>query len=109
MEFLTTLHTFREMDLDGDHVLIPKVGRVAVRGTIRGTCGPAARVVVGATKSATFKIDASGRWQVTLVVEVAIQEGPIALPADPTTVVGIDLGLTTLAVLSNGETVAPPK
>ncbi|MFE3545878.1 RNA-guided endonuclease InsQ/TnpB family protein [Nocardia sp. NPDC059177] len=54
--------------------------------------------------SVTIVKDAVGRYFASFVVEVAAQ--PLA-PVDPE--VGIDLGLTTFAVLSNGKMITSPR
>src|SRR5207248_589850 len=80
-------------------VQVPKIGRVRVR---------LSQLVVGTTKSATFKQDACGHWFVTLVTE---REVPVVdLPApDPERTVGIDLGLKDAIVCSDGTRVAAPR
>jgi len=85
-----------------EHIRIPKVGRVRLMQTPREFPG-------GVTKGATLRQSASGRWYATVVVEWTCNEGPVALPADPGMVVGIDLGLTTYAVLTAGAPVANPR
>ena len=80
-------------------VLIPKIGLVPVVYH---------RPVNGTVKGATFKRDALGHWYVTLVVEQAIAEGPVALPPEDR-VVGVDLGLKDFAVLSDGTRVPAPR
>ncbi len=52
----------------------------------------------------TVKLSPSGRWSVSLLVEVEIEP----LPESPNSV-GIDLGITSLVALSTGEKVANPK
>lgn len=80
-------------------VYVPKAGTVRIRQS---------QAVDGETKSATFKRDAAGNWDVTLVTEFAMPD--TALPAaDPAHVVGIDLGLRDFAVLSNGERTPAPR
>jgi putative transposase len=80
-------------------VYVPKIGAIGIRQS---------RPVDGATKSATFKRDATGNWDVTLVTEFTMPD--TALPAvDPARVVGIDLGLKDFAVLSDGERIPAPK
>lgn len=54
--------------------------------------------------SVTITKDASGRYFASFVVQVADTSLP---PTDSE--VGIDLGLTTFAVLSNGKTIASPR
>ncbi|MEH2025798.1 RNA-guided endonuclease InsQ/TnpB family protein [Nostoc sp.] len=52
----------------------------------------------------TVKLSRSGRWSVSLLVDIEIEP----LPESPNAV-GIDLGITSLIVLSTGEKVANPK
>jgi putative transposase len=52
----------------------------------------------------TVKLSPSGRWTVSLLVEVEIEP----LPETPYSI-GIDLGITSLVALSTGEKVANPK
>jgi putative transposase len=48
--------------------------------------------------------DSAGRWHVSLLCEVTVQDGP---PTDA--VVGIDAGVTSLVALSSGEKVTNPR
>ncbi|OYD97341.1 transposase [Nostoc sp. 'Peltigera membranacea cyanobiont' 210A] len=52
----------------------------------------------------TVKLSPSGRWTVSMLVDVEIQKLPESL-----TQVGIDLGITSLVALSTGEKIANPK
>jgi putative transposase len=52
----------------------------------------------------TVKLSNGGRWTISLLVDVEIEP----LPKSPNKI-GIDLGITTLIALSNGEKVANPK
>jgi len=52
----------------------------------------------------TVKLSPSGRWLVSLLVEVEIEP----LPESPNSI-GIDLGITSLVALSTGEKVSNPK
>ena len=52
----------------------------------------------------TVSRDAAGRWHVSLLCEVTVQDGP---PTDA--VVGIDAGITSLVTLSTGEKVTNPR
>jgi putative transposase len=64
------------------------------------------RPLEGVTKSATFKQEACGHWYISLVVEQQI-----APKADRNIErhIGIDVGLKTLAVRSDGEAVKNPR
>lgn len=52
----------------------------------------------------TVKLSPSGRWTVSMLVDVVIE----TLPESPNQI-GLDLGVTSLIALSNGEKVANPK
>jgi putative transposase len=52
----------------------------------------------------TVKLSPAGRWSISLLVDVEVEK----LPESPH-VVGIDLGVTSLVALSNGEKLANPK
>jgi putative transposase len=52
----------------------------------------------------TVKLSPSGRWTVSMLVDVEIS----ALPESPNQI-GLDLGITSLMALSNGEKIANPK
>jgi putative transposase len=56
-------------------------------------------------RSATVRREA-GRWFVSFTVKV---ERPVRSPARPNAVIGVDLGITTLAVLSTGAKIENPK
>lgn len=96
--------TFRipqRVRLDGATVYVPKIGHVSVRHVPPGADG--------STKGATFKRSAAGHWYAKLVVEWHCEEGPVNLPDDPARVVGVDLGLTTYAVLTDGTKLGNPR
>jgi putative transposase len=94
--------TFRipqRVTLVGDRLSVPKVGlmRVVLH-----------RPLDGVVKSATFKQDATGAWYVTLIVHFELSDTPL-LPPAPERVVGVDVGLKDLAVLSDGRRGRAPK
>jgi putative transposase len=74
---------------------LPKIGDVPVRWS---------RSLPSAPSSVTVTMDAAGRYFASFVV----QSGPDALPATEP-VVGIDLGLTHFAVLSDGRKIGSPR
>ena len=79
----------------GGKLHLPKIGDVPVRWS---------RDLPSAPSSATVIIDAAGRYFASFVVE----PGTCSLPtAEP--VIGIDLGLTHFAVLSDGRKIASPR
>jgi putative transposase len=62
-------------------------------------------IPIGAEPSTvTVKLSPSGRWSVSLLVDIEIEP----LPESPNSI-GIDLGITSLIALSTGEKVANPK
>ena len=74
---------------------LPKVGRLKVRWS---------RSLPSAPSSVTITLDRAGRYHASFVVEAV--EAPLA-PAE--TAVGIDLGLTSFATLSDGRKVDNPQ
>lgn len=89
---------------DRIHVVLPRLGRIktheSTRKLQRRIANGTARIL-----SATVRLEA-GRWFVAFTVEVQRAE---RAPARPDAVVGVDLGIKTLAVLSDGRTVENPK
>jgi putative transposase len=90
----------QRVKVDGRRVFIPKVGRVRLSEEVDLT---------GMTlKSATFKQAATGHWFATLSVQFELPDASVPLRDDERTV-GIDVGLSSLLVLSNGEQVENPR
>ena len=56
----------------------------------------------------TVKLSPAGRWSVSMLVYIVIEIVIEALPKSPNQI-GLDLGITSLIALSNGEKVANPK
>ncbi|SCF21773.1 putative transposase [Micromonospora purpureochromogenes] len=81
--------------LDNGRLRLPKIGDLAVRWS---------RALPAAPSSVTVVMDAAGRYFASFVVQAADEALP---PADAE--VGIDLGLTHFAVLSDGTKVAAPR
>ncbi|GAA0534026.1 IS607 family element RNA-guided endonuclease TnpB [Saccharopolyspora thermophila] len=89
---------------DRRHVKLPRIGvvrtcentRKLARGIEQGT----ARI-----RSVTVSMR-GGRWFVSFSVEVERND---SAPRNPDSVVGVDLGVTSLAVLSTGEVIANPR
>ena len=78
-------------------VYVPKVGWIRIHQS---------QPVDGETKSATFKRDATGHWDVSVVTEFTMPDTPL-MPADPAKVVGVDLGLRDFATFSDGSVPVP--
>ncbi|MFI5912172.1 IS607 family element RNA-guided endonuclease TnpB [Dactylosporangium sp. NPDC051541] len=89
---------------DRMHVVLPRLGRLklheSARKLVRRTDNGNARIM-----SATVRRD-GGRWHVSFTVEV---ERATLTPACPTAVLGVDVGIKHLAVLSTGEVVPNPR
>ena len=85
--------------LEGNSTILPKLGRVKLNEDAVG------RVVGARILSATVKFE-RGRWFVFFCVEQDVQR-PGA--TKPDSIVGIDLGIKTLAILSDGTEFANPK
>lgn len=62
------------------------------------------RPIVGTIKTCTLRKNASGDWDVSLSCEVDVSPKPTLADS-----VGIDMGLSTFATLSNGEEIANPR
>ncbi|WP_156002187.1 IS607 family element RNA-guided endonuclease TnpB [Streptomonospora sp. PA3] len=86
------------------HVKLPRIGRVrtgeSTRKLARHLHRGSARILAATVSHRR------GRWQVSFTVE---KTTPAPAPATRGGAVGVDLGITHLAVLSTGETVANPK
>jgi IS605 OrfB family transposase len=89
---------------DRKHVTLPRLGTIKLHESARKL---ARRLEAGTARilSATVKLD-GGRWHVSFSVEIARQ---IGAPARPDAVIGVDVGVKHLAVLSIGETVDNPR
>ena len=89
---------------DRRHVTLPRIGVVRTHESTRKL----ARHVEGGTariRSAAVSHRA-GRWQVSFSVEVTRND---PAPSQPDSVVRVDLGVTSVAVLSTGEVIANPR
>jgi transposase len=89
---------------DRRHVTLPRLGAVRLHESARKL---ARRIEAGTARilSATVKRDA-GRWFVSLACEV---DKATRTPAQPAATVGVDVGISYLAVLSTGETITNPR
>ena len=89
---------------DRKHVVLPRLGRLKLHESARKL---ARRLDNGTARimSATLRRD-GGRWHVAFCVEVDRAE---RRPARPASVVGVDIGVKHLAVLSTGELVDNPR
>jgi putative transposase len=89
---------------DRRHVTLPRLGRLTTHESTRKL---ARRIDAGTARlmSATVRRD-GGRWYVSITCEVNRTE---RAPARPGAVVGVDVGVTHLAVLSTGELVPNPR
>jgi putative transposase len=86
------------------HVVLPRVGRVKLHEDGARLAG---LVAAGSARVMAVSVRLErGRWFAAFTVEQDLAR-PAAL--DPDAVVGVDLGITVLAVLSTGEVVANPK
>jgi putative transposase len=83
--------------LEGEYVRIPKIGLVRVR---------LHRPLVGVSKSATFVQEPDGHWYVSFVVEQTLPEHTDR-PVQQA--IGVDLGLKTFLVGSDGRQIGNPR
>lgn len=81
--------------LDGRTLILSKIGSVKV---------VLHRPIEGQIKTITVRLASTGKWYVSFSVETE----PQPLPEAPTAV-GVDVGLSSFATLSNGEKVANPR
>ncbi|WP_433199497.1 IS607 family element RNA-guided endonuclease TnpB [Dactylosporangium sp. CS-047395] len=89
---------------DRRHVVLPRLGRLKLHESARKL---ARRLEAGTARILSAAVRRNGgRWYVSVCVEVERAE---RAPARPRSVVGIDVGITNLAVLSTGEVVANPR
>ncbi|MFG2045796.1 IS607 family element RNA-guided endonuclease TnpB, partial [Dactylosporangium sp. NPDC048998] len=89
---------------DRTHIVLPRLGRLKLHESARKL---ARRLDNGTARimSATVRRD-GGRWHVAFCVEVERTE---RVPGWPDSVVGVDVGIKHLAVLSTGELVDNPR
>ena len=89
---------------DRRHVTLPVLGTIKTHESTRKL---SRKIAAGTARilSATCRFE-RGRWFVAFTVDVARVE---RAPRRPDAVVGVDLGIKTLAVLSEGEPVANPR
>lgn len=94
-----TFYSRLHVRVENESVKLPKLGWVRIRQS---------REVEGVIKDAICKQAPDGKWYISLSCEFTMPDVP--LPSiNPHRTVGVDLGLKDLAVLSNGERIAPPK
>jgi|HubBroStandDraft_3_1064219.scaffolds.fasta_scaffold06612_2 IS605 OrfB family transposase len=86
------------------HAVLPRIGRVKLHEDGRRLCD---LVAAGAARvlSVTARFE-RGRWHASFAVETEISR---PAPRLPDAVVGVDLGIKTLAVLSNGGEIPNPR
>jgi putative transposase len=82
----------------GDSVWVPRVGWVRMR---------LSRPLDGELRSATFTRGRNGHWFVSILSRFPLP--PQSELVSPDRVVGVDLGLVSFAVLSDGTRIAPPR
>ncbi|GAA2217399.1 IS607 family element RNA-guided endonuclease TnpB [Micromonospora olivasterospora] len=89
---------------DRKHIVLPRLGRLKLHESARKL---ARRLEAGTARimSAAVRRD-GGRWHVSFTVEVERAE---RTPDRPGSVIGIDVGIKHLAVLSTGELVPNPR
>jgi IS605 OrfB family transposase len=86
------------------HAVLPRLGRIKLHedasGLVQRVNAGDARVMSAAVRFGR------GRWFVSFTVDL---DRPATKPAHPDAVVGVDLGITTLAVLSTGVHIPNPR
>ena len=66
------------------------------------------REIKGTIKSATISVTPTGKYFVSILVDTNI-EAPIKVPITESTTIGVDLGIKSFLVTSNGEVIENPK
>lgn len=99
-----TTGAFGLVGTDRRHVRLPRIGGVRTHESTRKLARHVDRGT-GRIRSATVTHQ-RGRWFVSFSVEVDRVD---PAPRQPAVVVGVDLGVKSLAVLSSGEVIANPK
>lgn len=87
------------VDFDAGRVSVPKIKDIPARVNRR---------FEGKIKTVTISQNRSGKYYASVLVEVD-EDVPEKPPVNPETTVGVDLGLTHFATLSNGEKVDNPR
>ncbi|MCW2932836.1 MAG: hypothetical protein JWM19_3798 [Actinomycetia bacterium] len=96
-----TTGTFR---CEARHAVLPRIGRVKLHESGARLAGLAA---AGTARVLSVSVRfGRGRWFVSFAVDAEITR---PAPARPDDVVGVDLGIKTLAVLSTGEEIPSPR
>jgi putative transposase len=92
------------VERDRRHVTLPRVGRIKTHESTRKL---ARRLEAGTARilSATVRRQ-GGRWHCAFTVQTTLT---MRAPARPDAVIGVDLGIRNLAVLSSGECVPNPR
>jgi putative transposase len=86
------------------HAVLPRIGRVKLHEDGTRLAG---LVAAGAARVMAVSVRFErGRWQAAFTVE---QDSTRPAASNPDSVVGVDLGIKTLAVLSTGEVVPNPR
>jgi putative transposase len=89
---------------DRHHVVLPRIGRIKTHESTRKL---ARRLEAGTARILSTTITCTAdRWYVSFTVEV---QRRVRAPAQPETVVGVDVGIRHLAVLSTGEVIPNPR
>jgi putative transposase len=81
--------------VQGNCVALSKLGLIRIKQH---------RPITGTIKTCTLRRNASGDWDISLSCEVEVSPQPTLIDS-----VGIDMGLSTFATLSNGKEVANPR
>ena len=87
----------QRVELHAESVSVPKIGMI--RAVVH-------RSLEGVTKGVTFKREPCGHWFVSIVTK---QQAASRTERPVQTHVGVDVGLTSLAMYSTGETIANPR
>lgn len=87
---------------DDTSIMIPKMGRLRIKGLTRRMPS------VAAIKQASISRTAD-RWFVSFLVSMQVEQPEVRVPASPEEVVGVDAGLRNSLTLSTGEVIQGPR
>jgi putative transposase len=90
--------------VDARHVRLPRIGVIRTKEATTSLLG---RLEAGTARVLSAAVsEGAGRWWVSFTCEVERTE---PTPAQPRSIVGVDVGVSHLAVLSTGEMIPNPK
>jgi putative transposase len=91
----------QSVKVEYDRLIIPKFGKRGIKINVH-------REIKGTIKSATISRTSTGKYFASILVDTHIEK-PVKAPIKKETTVGVDLGIKTFLVTSNGLEIKNPK